>query len=225
MDTPLLPPLLPLPPPWSSASPASPGSALARPARRRGLARSSACRAAPRATSAGVVPVAGRPDRRRPACGTPSPGTAPTHVFVTAWARQETEAENIRVNGAMVRDVLEAVRPAGVGAPRRAADRAQALPRPVRGLRPGRRAGHAVPRGRGPAATTRTSTTRRRTSSSRPPTRDGFTWSVHRAAHDHRLRPRQRDEHGPDARRAGRDLPRAGTARSSSRGPRPSGTA
>jgi nucleoside-diphosphate-sugar epimerase len=40
-------------------------------------------------------------------------GHRPTHVFVTAWARQETEAENIRVNGAMVRDVLEAVRPAG----------------------------------------------------------------------------------------------------------------
>ncbi|MGZ4437282.1 MAG: SDR family oxidoreductase [Nocardioidaceae bacterium] len=37
----------------------------------------------------------------------------PTHVFVTAWARQDTEAENIRVNGAMVRDVLDAVRPAG----------------------------------------------------------------------------------------------------------------
>ncbi|MBB6629129.1 SDR family oxidoreductase [Nocardioides sp. KIGAM211] len=37
----------------------------------------------------------------------------PTHVFVTAWARQATEAENIRVNAGMVRDVLEAVRPAG----------------------------------------------------------------------------------------------------------------
>ena len=38
---------------------------------------------------------------------------APTHVFVTAWARQATEAENIRVNGGMVRDLLAAVRPAG----------------------------------------------------------------------------------------------------------------
>jgi nucleoside-diphosphate-sugar epimerase len=36
---------------------------------------------------------------------------APTHVFITAWARQATEAENIRVNGALVRDVLAAVRP------------------------------------------------------------------------------------------------------------------
>jgi nucleoside-diphosphate-sugar epimerase len=38
---------------------------------------------------------------------------APTHVFITAWARQATEAENIRVNGALVRDVLAAVRPSG----------------------------------------------------------------------------------------------------------------
>ena len=35
-------------------------------------------------------------------------GTRPSSVFLTAWARQETEEENIRVNGAMVRDVLEA---------------------------------------------------------------------------------------------------------------------
>jgi nucleoside-diphosphate-sugar epimerase len=38
---------------------------------------------------------------------------APTHVFITAWARQATEAENIEVNGGIVRDVLAAVRPAG----------------------------------------------------------------------------------------------------------------
>ncbi|MEZ0493812.1 SDR family oxidoreductase [Kineococcus sp. TBRC 1896] len=31
---------------------------------------------------------------------------APTHVFVTAWARQDTETENVRVNGGMVRDLL-----------------------------------------------------------------------------------------------------------------------
>lgn len=30
---------------------------------------------------------------------------APTHVFIAAWMRQATEAENIRVNGAMVRHV------------------------------------------------------------------------------------------------------------------------
>ncbi|KQO64410.1 SDR family oxidoreductase [Curtobacterium sp. Leaf261] len=33
----------------------------------------------------------------------------PTHVFFTAWARQDTEAENIRVNGGMVRDLLAAL--------------------------------------------------------------------------------------------------------------------
>ncbi|GAA1905376.1 SDR family oxidoreductase [Nocardioides lentus] len=38
---------------------------------------------------------------------------APTHVFLTAWAKQDTEEQNIAVNGAMVRDVLAAVRPAG----------------------------------------------------------------------------------------------------------------
>ena len=34
----------------------------------------------------------------------------PTHVFFTTWLRQATEAENIRVNGAMVRNLLDAVR-------------------------------------------------------------------------------------------------------------------
>src|SRR5277367_4397156 len=33
----------------------------------------------------------------------------PTHVFITTWLRQPTEAENIRVNSAMVRNLLEAV--------------------------------------------------------------------------------------------------------------------
>lgn len=35
----------------------------------------------------------------------------PTHVFITTWMRQETEAENIRVNSAMVRNVLDALSP------------------------------------------------------------------------------------------------------------------
>jgi nucleoside-diphosphate-sugar epimerase len=39
-------------------------------------------------------------------------GLAPTHVFLTTWMRNATEAENIRVNGAMVRNLLDAVRPA-----------------------------------------------------------------------------------------------------------------
>lgn len=33
----------------------------------------------------------------------------PTHVFFTAWQKQDTEAENIRVNGAMLRDLLAAL--------------------------------------------------------------------------------------------------------------------
>jgi nucleoside-diphosphate-sugar epimerase len=37
----------------------------------------------------------------------------PTHVFITTWLRQPSEAENIRVNGDMVRNLLDAVRPGG----------------------------------------------------------------------------------------------------------------
>ena len=33
----------------------------------------------------------------------------PSHVFLSTWMRQPTEAENIRVNGTMVRNVLDAV--------------------------------------------------------------------------------------------------------------------
>ena len=40
-------------------------------------------------------------------------GSKPTHVFLTTWLRQATEAENIRVNGAMVRNLLAAVEPLG----------------------------------------------------------------------------------------------------------------
>ena len=37
----------------------------------------------------------------------------PTHVFLSTWMRQPTEAENIRVNGALVYNLLEAVAQAG----------------------------------------------------------------------------------------------------------------
>ena len=59
---------------------------------------------------AGVVPVAADlhdPEATRAALA----GTRPDAVFLTTWARQATEAENIRVNAAMVRTVLDAVRP------------------------------------------------------------------------------------------------------------------
>ena len=36
---------------------------------------------------------------------------SPSNVFITAWMRQASEAENIRVNGAMVRNVLAALAP------------------------------------------------------------------------------------------------------------------
>src|SRR3954465_11296311 len=35
----------------------------------------------------------------------------PTHVFITTWMRNETEAENIRVNSAMVRNLLQVLSP------------------------------------------------------------------------------------------------------------------
>jgi nucleoside-diphosphate-sugar epimerase len=38
---------------------------------------------------------------------------APTHVFLSTWLRQPTEAENIRVNAAMVRNLLNAVSRSG----------------------------------------------------------------------------------------------------------------
>ena len=39
-------------------------------------------------------------------------GIKPSHVYMTAWSRQATEQENIKVNAGMVRAVLEAVAPA-----------------------------------------------------------------------------------------------------------------
>ncbi|HEX8428259.1 SDR family oxidoreductase [Hymenobacter sp.] len=35
----------------------------------------------------------------------------PTHVFITTWMRQDTETENIRVNSALVRNILAALSP------------------------------------------------------------------------------------------------------------------
>jgi nucleoside-diphosphate-sugar epimerase len=58
----------------------------------------------------------------------------PTHLFFTTWSRQETEAENIRVNGAMLRNVPRRARRCA-DPTRRARDWPEALPRPVRGLR------------------------------------------------------------------------------------------
>jgi nucleoside-diphosphate-sugar epimerase len=57
---------------------------------------------------AGVRPIAADlldPQRLRIALA----GVDPTHVFITAWLRQATEAENCAVNGAMVRNLLAAL--------------------------------------------------------------------------------------------------------------------
>lgn len=61
---------------------------------------------------AGVFPIVA--DLHDPAAtATALADVRPDAVFFTTWARQSTEAENIRVNAAMVRAVLDAVRPAG----------------------------------------------------------------------------------------------------------------
>lgn len=39
-------------------------------------------------------------------------GIAPTHVFITTWMRMDSESENVRVNAAMVRNLLDALAPA-----------------------------------------------------------------------------------------------------------------
>jgi nucleoside-diphosphate-sugar epimerase len=60
------------------------------------------------ATSEGIQPVAANLQDPR-SVESALKGTAPTHVFLATWLRQPTEAENIRVNSAMVRNLLEAV--------------------------------------------------------------------------------------------------------------------
>ena len=60
----------------------------------------------------GVTPVAG--DLLEPASlKSALAGLRPSHVFITTWMRQPTEAENIRVNAGMVRNLLNAIAPAG----------------------------------------------------------------------------------------------------------------
>ncbi|CAO4154646.1 hypothetical protein LPLAFNJD_LOCUS4246 [Methylorubrum aminovorans] len=60
---------------------------------------------------AGVTPIAA--DLLDPAAlARALEGHAPSHVFITTWLRQPTEAENIRVNAAMVANLLDALQPA-----------------------------------------------------------------------------------------------------------------
>ena len=65
-----------------------------------GLARN------PKNDISGLTPVAAdllNPDNLRQALA----DIAPTHVFITSWMRNQTEAENIRVNSLMVRNLLD----------------------------------------------------------------------------------------------------------------------
>jgi nucleoside-diphosphate-sugar epimerase len=62
----------------------------------------------PRSDIPGLLPVAA--DLLDPAgLALTLADVSPTHVFITSWMRMETEAENIRVNAAMVRNLLSAL--------------------------------------------------------------------------------------------------------------------
>ncbi len=66
----------------------------------------------PRADQPGVTPVAADLLDAADLRAQLAP-IAPTHVFITAWVRRDTEAENRVVNAAIVRNLLDAVAPAG----------------------------------------------------------------------------------------------------------------
>ncbi|MCR0980873.1 SDR family oxidoreductase [Roseomonas populi] len=62
--------------------------------------------------SSGILPVAA--DLQDAAATAAAlAGLRPDAVFITTWLRQDSEAENIRVNAAMVRNLLDGLRPAG----------------------------------------------------------------------------------------------------------------
>ncbi len=63
-------------------------------------------------TTGGIIPVAAD---LQDAAGTAEAlaSVKPDAVFIATWARQATEAENIRVNAAMVRNLLDGLRPGG----------------------------------------------------------------------------------------------------------------
>ena len=103
----------------------------------------------------------------------------PTHVFITTWMRQPTEAENIKVNSAMVRNLLEAVA-------RAKSVRHVAL---VTGLKHCLGPFEAYGKGKLPATPFReeqagwmlkTFTMRKKTNFSKLPPVKGFGWSGHR---------------------------------------------
>jgi nucleoside-diphosphate-sugar epimerase len=60
----------------------------------------------------GVVPIAADL-LDAPSLSTELADVRPSHVFIATWSRQAAEAQNIKVNSAMVRNVLDALRPSG----------------------------------------------------------------------------------------------------------------
>ncbi|MGY4373271.1 hypothetical protein ACVWZ3_000910 [Bradyrhizobium sp. i1.3.6] len=140
----------------------------------------------------------------------------PTHVFLATWLRQPTEAENIRVNAAMVRNVLGALS---------GADTLSHVAL-VTGLKHYLGPFESYGKGRLPATPFREEQPRldvenfyyaQEDELFDAARRGGFSWSIHRPAHDHRLCDRQRHEHGNDACRLRDDLSRNGAAISLSR--------
>lgn len=59
----------------------------------------------------GVTPLAA--DLLQPESLQPLVDVRPTHVFISTWSRQPTEAENIRVNSTMLRNLLDTLGKAG----------------------------------------------------------------------------------------------------------------
>ena len=173
----------------------------------------------------------GRRSRSPPTCRI-RPRTArgagrhrPDAVFITTWLRQDSEAENIRVNAAMVRNLLDALRA------ERHASRHVAL---VTGLKHYLGPFEAYGKGALPQTPFREEQGRldienfyyaQEDEVFAAAARDGFTWSVHRPHTDHRQGGRQRHEHGHDARRLCHAVPGDRAARSASRARRRSGTA
>ena len=147
----------------------------------------------------------------------------PTHVFFTAWQRQDTEAENIAVNGGMVRDLLAALAHAPLAhvalvtglkhylGPFEAYAAGKMPDTPFHEEEPRLDDPELLLRAGGRAL-------RRRRAA-------GVHLVGAPLAHRHRPRRRQRHEHGPDHRRRRRRWPTSSTCRSSSPAARPSGTA
>ena len=96
-------------------------------------------------------------------------GIRPEIVIVTAWIRKDTEAENIEVNSAHVRNLLAALEPDGGVRHVALMTGLKHYLGPFEDYATGGDGRDAVPRGRAAAADTPTSTTRRRTSCSPPP--------------------------------------------------------